>query len=252
MAEGSLNGLLKGKFYNRCTRIHQLLAAALEKALFIKYLEHNNDDKLLASSIMDQGDLSQELTEQLVEDVRVINLMDRYKTYLHSVMKGEYGHTAVYWATYVYFINRFYCELLCTVRTDDIESYINVILSVINICFSLHIPNYAPWGSLFLNKFSSMDSQALEILKDGAFSIRRTKKSCARSDIDLTLEQTVNRDAASPATGISAFRNLSGGRSLKLSEEWLYQSYISKLTSNETKHHPTNSRTSGLLGIIVM
>ena len=95
---------------------------------------------------MDQGDLSQELTEQLVEDVRVINLMDRYETYLHSVMKGEYGHTAVYWATYVYFINRVYCELLCTVRTDDIEGYINVILSVINICFSLH--NYTKLLSL--------------------------------------------------------------------------------------------------------
>ena len=94
MAEGSLNGLLKGKFYNRCTIIHQLLATAPEKALFNKYLEHNNDDKLLASSIMNQGDLSQELTEQLVEDVRVINLMDRYKAYLHSVMKGEYGNTA--------------------------------------------------------------------------------------------------------------------------------------------------------------
>ena len=52
-----------------------------------------------------------------------------------------------------------------------------------------------------------MDSQALEILKAGAFDIRRTKKSCARSDIDLTLEQTVNRDIASQATGISAFRN---------------------------------------------
>ena len=52
-----------------------------------------------------------------------------------------------------------------------------------------------------------MDSQPLQILKDGAFSILRTKKSCARSDIDLTLEQTVNRDVASPATGISAFRN---------------------------------------------
>ena len=105
MAEGSLNGLLKGKFYNRCTRIHQLLAAALEKALFIKYLEHNNDDKLLASSIIDQGDLSQELTGQLVEDVRVINLMDRYETYLHSVMKGDYGHTAAYWATYMYILS---------------------------------------------------------------------------------------------------------------------------------------------------
>ena len=175
MAEGSLNGLLKGKFYNRCTRIHPLLATALEKALFIKYLEHNNDDKLLASSIMDQGDLSQALTEQLVEDVRVINLMDRYETYLHSVMKGEYSDIAAYWATYVYFINRVYCELLCMVRTNDIEGYINVLPSVINICSSLNRLNNARWGSLFLNKFSSMDSQALKILKDGAFSIRRTK-----------------------------------------------------------------------------
>ena len=137
LAEGSLNGFLKGKFYNRSTRIHQLLATALEKALFIKYLEHNNDDRLLASSIMDQGDLSQEHTEQLVEDVRVINLMNRYETYLHSVMKGEYGHTAAYWATYVYFINRVYCELQRTVRTNDIEGYINVLPSVINICFSI-------------------------------------------------------------------------------------------------------------------
>ena len=100
MAERSLNGFLKEKFYNRCTIIHQLLATALEKALFIKYLEHNNDDKLLASSIMDQGDLNHEHIEQLVEGVRVINLMDQYETYLHSVMKGEYGNTAAYWATY--------------------------------------------------------------------------------------------------------------------------------------------------------
>ena len=109
-------------------------------------------------------------------------------------------------------MNRVYCELLCTLRTNDIEGYINVLPSVINICFSLNRPNYARWGSLFLNKFSSMDSQALKILKDGAFSIRCTKNRM--SDIDLTLEQTVNRGAASPATGISAFRNLSGGRSL--------------------------------------
>ena len=98
------------------------------------------------------------------------------------------------------------------------KGYINVLPSVINICFSLNRPNYARWGSLFFNKLSSMDSQALEILKAGAFNIRRTKKSCARSDIDLTLDQTVNRDVVSQATGISAFRNsdkaFSGGRSL--------------------------------------
>ena len=90
-------------------------------------------------------------------------------------MKGEYGNTAAYWATYAYFINRVYCELQCTARANDIEGYVNVLPSVFNICFSLIRPNYARWGSLFLNKFSSMDSQVLKILKDDAFSIRRTK-----------------------------------------------------------------------------
>ena len=38
-------------------------------------------------------------------------------------------------------------------------------------------------------------------------SIRRTKKSYARSAVDLTLEQTVNKYAASPTRGITAFRD---------------------------------------------
>ena len=38
-------------------------------------------------------------------------------------------------------------------------------------------------------------------------SIRKTKKSYSRCAVDLSLEQIVNRDAASPMSGISAFRN---------------------------------------------
>ena len=44
LAEGSLSGFLKGKFYNRCTRIHQLVAAVLEKAIFQRYLEDASED----------------------------------------------------------------------------------------------------------------------------------------------------------------------------------------------------------------
>jgi hypothetical protein len=37
----------------------------------------------------------------------------------------------------------------------------------------------------------------------GAISIRRTKKSFSRSPVDITLEQTINADAANSSTGIS-------------------------------------------------
>ena len=43
------------------------------------------------------------------------------------------------------------------------------------------------------------------IFEGVALSIRRTSKSFSRSAVDLTLEQTVNRDAASRQTGIAAF-----------------------------------------------
>ena len=52
-----------------------------------------------------------------------------------------------------------------------------------------------------------MNPKAREILEAGAMSIRRTKKSYARSAIDLCLEQTVNKYAAYPMRGIAAVRN---------------------------------------------
>lgn len=47
----------------------------------------------------------------------------------------------------------------------------------------------------------------LEEFKSGALSIRRTPKNFCRSPIDLTLEQTINANAANKLTGITAFTN---------------------------------------------
>ncbi len=51
-----------------------------------------------------------------------------------------------------------------------------------------------------------------ENLVAGALSIKRTKKPFTRNAVDLTLEQTVNADAASRLTGISAFTSSSEAR----------------------------------------
>lgn len=54
-----------------------------------------------------------------------------------------------------------------------------------------------------------------EELENGALSIRRTKQHFCRSAIDLTLEQTVNANAANRLTGITAFTN-----SLNARQRW--------------------------------
>ena len=56
LAEGSMMGFIKGKFYNRCSRIHDLLAIALEKKLYNRFLadiseEENHAIHSLMSSV---------------------------------------------------------------------------------------------------------------------------------------------------------------------------------------------------------
>ena len=47
----------------------------------------------------------------------------------------------------------------------------------------------------------------MEILKGGAFSVIRTGKIFSRAAVDLTLEQTINKSAASPSKGLVHFHN---------------------------------------------
>ena len=71
--------------------------------------------------------------------------------------------------------------------------------------FALNRPNYTRWGVLFLNKLITAPSQCKK--RDGGFSIRRSKKNYSRSPVDLTLEQTVNCNAASPSKVIVHMHN---------------------------------------------
>ena len=82
--------------------------------------------------------------------------------------------------------------------TNDVNGYIHVLSSIIEMFFALNRPNHARWGSLFLHKLLQMNPKAREILEAGAMSICHPRKSYARSAIDLCLEQTVNKYAASP------------------------------------------------------
>ena len=206
LAEGSVTGFMKGKFYNRCTRIHQILAAVLERELFSMFLKLMEEESL-ATEMMSSENITLEYCKGIVNNASFANLMKKYETFFHEVIDGKCGSTAAYWAIYVYLINRVHRELKRAVHTNDIDEYIRILPSIVEVCFALNRPNYSRWGSLFLYKLKQMDPRARDILKAGAMSIRRTKKSYARSAIDLTLEQTVNKYAASPMRGITAFRD---------------------------------------------
>uniref|UniRef100_A0ABD2WFG9 Uncharacterized protein n=1 Tax=Trichogramma kaykai TaxID=54128 RepID=A0ABD2WFG9_9HYME len=66
-------------------------------------------------------------------------------------------------------------------------------------------PNYARYTVKYFDNLIKIDDThpgLREDLENGSFGIRRTNKPFSRQPIDLTLEQTINADAASKLTGI--------------------------------------------------
>lgn len=208
LAEGSVVGFIKGKFYNRCTRIHEIVATVLESKLYERFLRDVPEDEYdaIATTMNSIPDEPSEVEAFLSND-EVNKHLQSYENFFHSVMDGNLGPTAQFWAIYIYLINRLHREVQCCVKTNDVRGYLDAFPSMLAVFFGLNRPNYARWGTLFMQKLRNADERFIEVLEKGAFSIRRTQKHFSRSAVDLSLEQTVNRDAASSLRGIVAFRN---------------------------------------------
>lgn len=204
LAAGSMKGFITGTHYNRCKRLHQLLAAAFEMLHFDSFLQ--TIEELTEDTVQDilttSGDLS-----SVRPSVRKV--LDEYEKYCDDTKKGEHGKTAEYWFTYVQYMH-LYKEFSRAIRTGDLDLYLHSLPQLGSIFFAFNHPNYARWLIQYHSKLLTVDETHPTFrtdLENGAFSIRRTPKSFSRTPIDLTLEQTQNADAANSLTGITCFTN---------------------------------------------
>ena len=96
LAPGSLAGLIKGKFYNRCRRVHQIIATVMERMLFLKFKDTLlSDDHVsplteMASISSDDDETFQRLSEMAV----FRDIMEKYDDFLRNMIEQEYGSTA--------------------------------------------------------------------------------------------------------------------------------------------------------------
>ena len=209
IAKGSIMGFIKGKFYNRCTRIHELLANVLEQKLYEGFIVETLNQDLLQEVMFAVPEDPKSALNHLKDPI-VNEYLQKYKEFFQQVLEGSLGSTAQFWAIYIFMINRLRRELQRCVKMNDVSGCIEIFPTLLAVYFTLNRPNYARWGTLFLQKLKSAHTKLRELLENGAFSIRRTKKSYSRSAVDLSLEQTVNRDSASKMKGIVSFRNSEG------------------------------------------
>ncbi len=200
LAQGSLNGFLSGKHYSRCKRVHQILAVSLESLHFKRFIEteagiSNEDIRDLLTQMGRDHPIS--ISPAFEE------LFDRYEQYRQDTLDGKHGRTAKFWIMYVHFM-ALYHQLNRAFRTGDHQLFIHVIPEILGLFFAFNHQNYARWLTRYLDNLLRMEDThpgITEEFENGALSIRRTNKRFSRIPIDLTLEQTINADAASSLTG---------------------------------------------------
>ena len=92
-----------GKHYNRCKRLHPLLASGLQTLHFRRFIKDKGalNDNLMQLFIETNSNLSDESISKLEASQEYIDLMEEYEAYSTMTRNGNHGDTACYWMLYI-------------------------------------------------------------------------------------------------------------------------------------------------------
>uniref|UniRef100_A0A2H1WQX5 SFRICE_024036 n=1 Tax=Spodoptera frugiperda TaxID=7108 RepID=A0A2H1WQX5_SPOFR len=148
-------------------------------------------------------------TAELLPNQVLSRVLSSYKEFVDKTRQGDHGKTAQFYMTYIQLVN-YYITLSRSIRMGDFEMFKHIIPKITNLFFIVNQPNYARWCVKYYDNLQNVDKThpgLEEEFKSGCFGIKRTDKSFSRIPVDLTLEQTINADAARRLSGIAHFTN---------------------------------------------
>lgn len=205
-SSGSIRGVISGKHYNRCWKIHETFAEVLERLFLEKFMPDIPDDiKELAASHLEVSAVSRVINESGVADY-----YQRYQTQFHKCLNGEFGKTAQYWATYMKMVDHLHM-LHYAVNTNNYDLRIIIWKELLPLFFATNRIHYARYGTYYIQSLEHIESThpgAREEIEDVGLSIRRNKLGIGQS-IDLAGEQSYMRSAKTSGTK-RAFRKFRG------------------------------------------
>ena len=144
-------------------------------------------------------------------------------TYYLKNKKGNYGPTDKFWMKYVEII-RLYHTFCRSLREGKFDLYVYYLPKFASYFFSLNHPNYARWLVCYhdnLLKIKDTHPEVYNEFQRGLFSIQRTEKPFSGLPVDLTLEKTINADAACQRKSVSALTN-----SISACQRWAQSHFI--------------------------
>ena len=188
-----------GKHYNRALRVHRTVLEALERLLLQSF----------ESSMGSLPEEVQQCIRWLAENPSDIELQavvsneafqvwfQQYLEFRQSARDGKSGMTAQWWMMYIdksWAINGLYKS----VKTNDMKLRLQCLDGKINqLFFSQNHQNYARYVTYHTYHMLNLEFShpgAMAAIEDKGFSVNRSKTSSSRNAVDLTIEQTDNKD----------------------------------------------------------
>ena len=213
LAPGSLHSFLECKNYNRCRRLHPMLALALEILHFRRFVQEYEDRELLELAGIWKYD-TREALETSLSSAAFVQVRQAYNDFVKRTESGEMGQTAQFCLMYINYI-KIYHNLERSIRENNLDEFIANLTPTIALFFSTNRTFYSRWLTMYqLDLLNAEDTHPgiRQLLDSGGFSVRRSDNDFARLPVDLTLEQIVNRDAASRLTRYTDCTNNYGAR----------------------------------------
>lgn len=201
IANGSVNGYLIGKHFNRCKSFHPIVSLALQILHFQSFVnEKNVKIRDNVKKYLEDLKKNKSVTPAVLDN-KVLILFEEYEKYKQQTMNSK---TAQYYIVYINLID-YYFMLNTNIRTGNFELFKYILPKITNLFFLFNRPNYARYLVKYHDNLLKIDETypgLRDQLKKGSFDVKRTNKNFSRQLVELTLEQTINADAANKLTGI--------------------------------------------------
>ena len=166
-----------------------------------KNIEINENVQTVLENV--QKEPLQDLT---VSDENVNELLFKFKVFHSEVVTGIHGKTQQFCGLYIQFVD-YYLLVERSVRMGHLELFCYILPKITNLSFIFNQMNDARWLVWYHNALLNVDETHPGLKNDLLIGVKRTDKPFSKIPLDLTLEQTINADAARRLTGIMHLTN---------------------------------------------
>ena len=128
----------------------------------------------------------------------VLPAFDSIAGHFDRFCKGERGPMSAFWMSYLEMVSLLLCFVRAT-RSGYWDLHLQCVRSMIPWYFAHDHGNYSRYLPVYYRDMMMLSSdnhpEASRILRDGLFAVQRSSNRFSQVAVDMTIEQTLNRDS---------------------------------------------------------